>query len=124
MKIKKIAEDYNLTKDDFWQHRQSGKWILTHSACEKIAKKCKIQFGAPTIFRDDNKNIAMVGDAKRGNTVVWSTGEACPENCRMAYPFSMAEKRLKDRLVLKLIDAHEYGISSEEEAEAFEKRNS
>jgi hypothetical protein len=121
MNIKQLAEKYELKKDDFWQHKQSGSWILTHDACQKIANKANIQFGAPTVFRDDNSNVAFVGDAKRGNTVAWSTGEAGPKNCRMAYPFAMAEKRLKDRLTLKLINAYEYGIYSEVEADSFKK---
>ena len=124
MKIKELADKYKLGKEDFWQHGQSGKWILTHDACQKIANITKIQFGAPTVFRDDNSNVAMVGDAKRGNTIAWSTGEASPKNCRMAYPFAMCEKRLKDRLTLKLINAYEYGIYSEVEADDFKKPKS
>ena len=33
----------------------------------------------------------------------------------------MAEKRLKDRLTLKMINAYEYGVSSEVEADAFQR---
>ena len=52
----------------------------------------------------------------------WSFGEADLKlNCTARYPYAMAEKRLKDRLTLKLISAYEYGIYSEEEAEAFKK---
>jgi len=35
----------------------------------------------------------------------------------------MAEKRLKDRLTLKLISAYEYGIYSDTEADSFKKKN-
>ena len=126
MNIKQIAQKYNLNKEDFWELKRGTKsmWIITHDACEKIAAKENIQFGAPTIFRDNNKDIAMVGDAKRGNKVIWSTGEASPTNCKMPYPFSMAEKRLKDRLTLKLINAYEYGIYSDVEADSFKKEKS
>ena len=34
----------------------------------------------------------------------------------------MAEKRLKDRLVLKIINAYEYGIYSDVEADDFKKK--
>jgi hypothetical protein len=34
----------------------------------------------------------------------------------------MAEKRLKDRLILKLINAYEYGIYSDSEADNFKKQ--
>ena len=97
-------------------------WIITHDACEKIAAKENIQFGAPTIYRDSNQDVAIVGDAKRGNKIIWSTGEASPNNCKAPYPFAMAEKRLKDRLVLKLIDAYQYSIYSDSEADNFKKQ--
>lgn len=123
MEIKQLAEKYNLSKDDFWQHKQSGNWILTHDACIKIAVKENIQFGRPDVFRDDNSNVALLGDAKRGNTIAWSTGEAGPKNCRMAYPWAMAEKRLKDRLTLQLVNAYEFGVYSEVEADDFKNKS-
>tara|TARA_R100000278_G_C5470818_1_gene164407 strand:- start:270 stop:644 length:375 start_codon:yes stop_codon:yes gene_type:complete len=123
MKIKEIAQKYNLGKDDFWELKRGTRsmWIITHDACEKIAYREKIEFTFPEIFRDDNNNVAMLGGAKKGNKTEWSTGEASPKNCKMPYPFSMAEKRLKDRLTLKLINAYEYGIYSDVEADAFKK---
>jgi len=124
MKIKQLAEKYNLSKDDFWELKRGTRsmWIITHDACEKIAAKENIQFGAPTIYRDSNQDVAIVGDAKRGNKIIWSTGEASPKNCKAPYMFAMAEKRLKDRLVLKLINAYEYGIYSDSEADNFKKQ--
>lgn len=124
MKIKEIAQKYDLSKDDFWELKRGTRsmWIITHDACEKIAAKENIQFGAPTIYRDSNQDVAIVGDAKRGNKVIWSTGEASPKNCKAPYMFAMAEKRLKDRLVLKLINAYEYGIYSDSEADNFKKQ--
>jgi len=124
MKIKDLAQKYDLSKDDFWELKRGTRsmWIITHDACEKIAAKENIQFGAPTIYRDSNQDVAIVGDAKRGNKVIWSTGEASPKNCKAPYMFAMAEKRLKDRLVLKLINAYEYGVYSEEEADNFKKQ--
>jgi|TARA_Y100000015_G_scaffold32798_1_gene32701 hypothetical protein len=124
MKIKELAQKYDLSKDDFWELKRGTKsmWIITHDACEKIAAKENIQFGAPTIYRDSNQDVAIVGDAKRGNKVIWSTGEASPKNCKAPYMFAMAEKRLKDRLILKLINAYEYGIYSDSEADNFKKQ--
>ena len=123
MKIKELAEKYQLSQNDFWFHTQSKQWIITHDACMKIAYKENIQFGSPTVFRDSNSDVAMIGDAKRGNKIEWSTGEASPKNCKMSYPFAMAEKRLKDRLILKLINAYEYGISSEVEADIYSEKS-
>ena len=124
MKIKELAQKYNLSKDDFWELKRGTRsmWIITHDACEKIAAKENIQFGAPTIYRDSNQDVAIVGDAKRGNKIIWSTGEASPKNCKAPYMFAMAEKRLKDRLILKLINAYEYGIYSDSEADNFKKQ--
>jgi len=124
MKIKELAQKYDLSKDDFWELKRGTRsmWIITHDACEKIAAKENIQFGAPTIYRDTNQDVAIVGDAKRGNKVIWSTGEASPKNCKAPYMFAMAEKRLKDRLILKLINAYEYGIYSDSEADNFKKQ--
>lgn len=124
MKIKELAQKYDLSKDDFWELKRGTRsmWIITHDACEKIAAKENIQFGAPTIYRDSNQDVAIVGDAKRGNKVIWSTGEASPKNCKAPYMFAMAEKRLKDRLVLKLIDAYQYSIYSDSEADNFKKQ--
>jgi hypothetical protein len=125
MKIKQLVDKYKLTKNDFWEFKRGGQsmWIITHDACEKIAAQENIQFGAPTIYRDSNQDVAIVGDAKRGNKVLWSTGEASPKNCKAQFPWAMAEKRLKDRLILKLISAYEYGVFSESEADAFKKPN-
>ena len=118
MNIKDLASKYKLDDNDFWRHKQSGKWIITHDAVEKIADQENIQFDLPKIYADNNSDIAMVGCAKKGDKVVWTTGEASPKNCMMKYYWAMAEKRLKDRLTLTLIDV--YGdIYSEIEADEF-----
>ena len=53
---------------------------------------------------------------------IWTTGEANGDNCSMNYMSAMAEKRGKDRIILKLINAYEYGIYSDVEADDFGKR--
>ena len=52
---------------------------------------------------------------------IWTTGEANGLNCQSEYYMAMAEKRGKDRVVLKLINAYEYGIYSDTEADDFQK---
>ena len=54
---------------------------------------------------------------------IWTTGEASGDNCSMNYPSAMAEKRGKDRIILKLINAYEYGIYSDVEADDFGKQD-
>ena len=63
-------------------------------------------------------SVVLYGEATLNERTIWSFGEAMPENCRMPYFWAMAEKRLKDRLTLTLIDV--YGdIYSEIEADEF-----
>ena len=48
MNIKELAEKYDFKKEDFWELRKnSGKWIITHDACEKIAHIEGIVFDLP-----------------------------------------------------------------------------
>jgi hypothetical protein len=53
-----------------------------------------------------------------GNRVEWATGEASPKNNKNGYPWAMAEKRAKDRVVLKLVGIHGL-VYSEDEADDF-----
>ena len=105
MNIKDLANKYKLEKDDFWHHQQSGQWIITHNAVEKIAHI---------------ENVELV-TMKLGEKEIKTIGEADRKNCFSQYLGAMAEKRGVDRAVLKLINAYEYGISSEIEAEDFKK---
>mgnify|MGYP003131350641 CR=1 FL=1 len=124
-RLKEIKEKFNLGKDDFWEMKRGGKsiWILTHDACEKIAYQEGIVFHMPDpkLSNTEPPNIVLYGSATLKDRTEWSNGEANPTNCKMPYMNAMAEKRLKDRLTLKLINAYEYQIYSEIEADAFEK---
>ena len=124
-RLAEIKEKYNLTKDDFWEMKRGNKsmWILTHDACEKIAYKEGIIFDMPNykLSCTQPPNVVLYGSATLKDRTEWSNGEANPTNCKMPYMNAMAEKRLKDRLTLKLINAYEYQIYSEIEADAFEK---
>ena len=124
-RLKDIKEKYNLTKDDFWEMKRGNRsmWILTHDACEKIAYLEGIIFDKPDpeLSCTAPPNIVLYGSATLGSRTEWSNGEANPTNCKMPYMNAMAEKRLKDRLTLKLINAYEHQIYSEIEADAFKK---
>jgi len=160
MNIKELAEKYELRKDDFWELRKnSGKWIITHDACEKIAVTEGIIFEPmevisyiPTIITENGEKVQKVtkwgtqtwkpawagtcqkktGDvallitgykADNSDYKVQTTGEANALNCTAEYYFAMAEKRGKDRVILKLINAYEYGIYSDVEADNFVKHD-
>ncbi len=124
MDIKQLAKKYELSKEDFWELKRGSlsKWIVTHDAVEKIAYKEGIEFLKPEFIRNEKSDVAILGFANLKDRTEWSIGEASPNNCKAPYPFAMAEKRLKDRLTLKLINAYEYGIYSDIEADAFKRQ--
>ena len=155
--IKEIAEEYNLGKDDFWELRKnSGKWIITHDACEKIAQQEGIVFDPPVIVSNEPAIVTENGEKvqkvmygreswkpawagtcqkKTGDVAmivtgykqdnpdykIWATGEANALNCTNEYLYAMAEKRSKDRVILKLINAYAHGIYSDVEADSFKQ---
>ena len=121
MNMKDLAKKYNLTKEDYWKEQRSGKYIITHDACEKIADIEGISFGPPQILNTEQNFCRMVVTAKKGDVVIWTIGEADSKNCKNLYIGSMSEKRGKDRAILKLINAYEYGIYSDVEADDFKK---
>ena len=121
MNIKELSKKYNLTKEDYWQESRSKKWIISHDACEKIADMEGIIFGPPQVLNSEQNFVRMVISAKKGEVLMWSVGEADNKNCKNLYFGAMAEKRGKDRVILKLINAYEYGIYSDVEADNFQK---
>ena len=125
MTIDDLAGKHGFKKDvDYWQHKQSGQWILKHNSIEKIAnaENIKIQKIEP-LYQSETSSRFLITMGKwvddKCVEVVITTGEADKSNCTNAYITAMAEKRGKDRAILKLINAYEYGISSEEEADDF-----
>ena len=123
MDMKDLAKKYNLTKDDYWKESRSGKYIITHDSVEKIAKIEKIIINPPQIVNSEKDMVRLIVVAKKGDVVMWADGEADTKNCKNLYLFAMASKRAIDRVVLKLIDAYEYGVFSDVEADDFKKPN-
>jgi hypothetical protein len=97
-----------------------GTFVLFHKALEQVAAHKEITFDAPTIVESDinSKTVAVVVTGHLGDKSEWSFGEAAPYNNKNAYPFAMAEKRAKDRVILKLVGLHGH-VYSEEEADDF-----
>ena len=158
MNIKELASKYELAENDFWELRKnSGKWIITHDACEKIAvtegivfEKPEYNYNIPTTLTENGEKVrtSAYGKEKFNNAwsgtcqkhtgavsmvvwgykkdnpdyKIWTTGEADASNCTSTYYGAMAEKRGKDRIILKLINAYEYGIYSDVEADDFGKK--
>ena len=84
-----------------------GTPVILHKALERIADKRKIAFDPPQVIEADSvSKIAVVCvTGYLEDSKAWSIGEAAPTNNKNEYPFAMAEKRAKDRVILKLIGA-------------------
>ena len=119
-KIGEVLKKYGFGKDACWDCH--GTWVVYHRCLEQIAAKADIVFDAPIALETDgpNKCVALcVSGTNRDGKSEWSIGEAAPANNKNAYPYAMAEKRGKDRVILKLIGLHGL-VYSEEEADAFQ----
>jgi len=127
MNIQDIQEKYELSKEpnvDFWHHQQSGKWIITHNAVEKIAHIEGVELVDIKVLNSEADLVRLLITMKLGEKTISTIGEADRKNCHSQYLGAMSEKRGYDRAVLKLIHAYEYGISSEVEADDFAKPDS
>ena len=132
--IIKVAEKYKLKlptsqKDmlgDFWCIGKN--YIIFHNALTKIAKIEGIVFHKPQVeilYNDSNFfGVAMMGEAELDGYKIWTSADSTKENTMAKYYFNMAENRLWDRQVLKLLDLYEYGLYSDVEADAFKKQPS
>jgi hypothetical protein len=120
-RIEAVRERYGLARDDFWELPQKkGTWVAKHAALEVAAVKANIRFDMPVIVEaNGGEGVAAVCvQGEMEGRFEWSLGEASPKNNKNAYPWAMAEKRAKDRVILKLIGIHGL-IYSEEEADDF-----
>lgn len=99
-----------------------GTPVILHKALERIAEHIGILFDPPQIIEASSQNkIAVVCvSGTDGDKSAWSIGEAAPANNKNEYPWAMAEKRAKDRVILKLIGASGF-VYSEEEADSFKE---
>src|SRR3954452_25345486 len=104
--------------------RVQGQAVIYHKALERIAAQAGIAFGPPTILRAERDEAVIVATGSMGERTEWSIGEALVNvNYRVsgrqaAYVYAMAEKRAKDRVILKLGGLHGL-LYSEEEADEF-----
>jgi hypothetical protein len=97
-----------------------GTWVVYHRVLEQIAAQAGIVFDAPLPLETNgaNKSVAICVTGRKDGVAEWSIGESAPGNNKNAYPYAMAEKRAKDRVILKLIGLH--GLAySEDEADDF-----
>lgn len=120
--IADFMEKYRVDADEIWEVR-NGAYAIKHKALERVAAEKKIAFDPPVIIeaRSADKIAALWVTGRIGERSEWSIGEATPANNKNAYCYAMAEKRAKDRVVLKLLSVHG-ALYSEAEADEFEKR--
>ena len=115
--------------------RVQGTPVIFHKTLEEIAAKLGILFQSPTILRSERDECVMIvhgsmlARAADGTTTdktlhEWSIGEALVNvNYRVSgkqasYVYAMAEKRSKDRVILKLLGLAGH-VYSEVEADDF-----
>ena len=100
-----------------WQ--AEGETLIHHRTLERIAGKAKITFDPPVVLRAERDEAVLLVVGRMSERAEWSIGEALvgvnyhvPEP-EAAYAYAMAEKRAKDRVILKLIELPNV-VSSEE----------
>src|SRR6185436_10585964 len=104
--------------------RVQGQAVIYHKALERIAAQAKITFDPPNVLRAERDEAVLLVTGRMNDRAEWSIGEALVNvNYRVsgrqaAYVYAMAEKRAKDRVILKLVGLHGL-LSSEEEADEF-----
>lgn len=111
-----------LSQDDVWKVQSS--WVVKHKALERLAAGIGIKFDAPQVLRAERDEAVILVVGHKGDACEWSIGEALVnQNYRVSgkmapYVYAMAEKRAKDRVIIKLAGLH--GVYSEDEADDFQ----
>jgi hypothetical protein len=128
-KIKDVLERYGETYDTrkggtVWEVQ--GTPVISHKCLERVAARAGIAFDLPTILRAERDEAVIMVAGSLDKRREWSIGEALVNvNYRIsgkqaAYVYAMAEKRGKDRVILKLVELH--GLAySEDEADDFKQ---
>ena len=100
-----------------WEVR-SNVWAVNHKTLEKISAHLGITFDPPVPLEVGPDFVALCVTGRLGDKSEWSVGEASKATSHNKYYCAMAEKRAKDRVILKLIGLHG-DTYSEEEADDF-----
>jgi hypothetical protein len=119
-----FMEKYGVESDEIWPVPGGKAYAVMHKALERIAIELGIVFERPSVVACDleNKSMVICTFGKMGDRTEWSFGEASPANNRNQYMAAMAEKRSRDRVILKLLAAHG-DVYSEAEADDFKRPN-
>lgn len=117
--LKAFVDEHGLVmRRDMWDCH--GTPVILHKALERIAAQKGITFDKPEVYQADGekKIVSVMVNGKLGDAEAWSIGEAAPYNNKNGYPWAMAEKRAKDRVILKLLNISGE-VYSEDEADDF-----
>ncbi len=116
--IEDFRAKYGVDADEIWEVHGST-WVVKHKALERVAVEQGIVWLRPSVQVCDlaNKIAVICAFGKLGEREEWSFGEASPANNKNSYPVAMAEKRARDRVILKLLIGN--GLYSESEADEF-----
>ena len=133
-KALEIIEAYKTVNDgDFWilmNETKNGKMaytglIISHNACLKIndAQPDNLKFNPDCVTLDkEGYKGSLVYTYCNADQGIYEVGEVSNDNCKNAYPYAMAYKRLFDRVVLKLCKLAYDGIYSDSEADEFKEK--
>lgn len=116
-KVKAFMDQWGVDQDEVWLLPGGRSYAVKHAALERIAVAVGILWDDPDVVAYDleSKTVVVrvkgrilkkITDSVGGAVEAWSFGEAAPYNNKNAYPWAMAEKRAKDRVILKLLAVH------------------
>lgn len=126
---------YSVDNDEIWEVHGST-WVVKHKALERVAAEQGIVWERPAMLECNSADgvAAMCVFGKLGERMEWSIGEALTvkdgrpggnykvTGKQAGYVYAMAEKRAKDRVILKLLSMSGQ-IYSEEESDDFRRVN-
>jgi hypothetical protein len=118
--IRDFMKAHGVREDEVWPVPGGKAFAVKHKALERIAADKGISFDPPQIIEANGpeKCAALCVTGRINGRAEWSIGEAAPANNKNQYPFAMAEKRAKDRVILKLLSTGA-ALYSEDEADDF-----
>jgi hypothetical protein len=129
-KIYEVFDKHNveIDRDSIWEVQ--GTPVVKHKDVERLGAAIGIKWTKPDILRAERDEAVILVMGEANGKTEWSIGEALisydtkpggnykVKGKMAAYPYAMAEKRAKDRVILKLADLHGDAYS-EEEADDF-----
>lgn len=120
-----------LGKEDVWQHKQSGQWIIARTGIEKIQghnnigidlQLCAAAVDFAVVKATAERTVRPEGAKTGGKKIsIQSLGSANAKNSQVTYYAEMAEKRAKSRAILQLMGFYALGVYGEDEADDFKR---